>query len=166
MCRGHFRSAVVLGSTAAWRCLKRSNLKNDFRVSLRRKRKLPLLTSAGEEQDVYPGRGRFYPTKPSPGRPGGDVPRLLGEREALGAPEGVHPAEHQRLPAAAARPAARPVHGVGEQRLPRLSVRKHSVLSTVVTVQHEYELIEQAFVETKNLSQPLKLLLTGMFTAC
>lgn len=101
------------------------------------KKEVAFVDSAGEKQDVYPGRGRFYPTKPSPGRQGGDASRLLGEREALGAPEGVHPAEHQRLPAAAARPAARPVHGVGEQRLPRLSVRKHNVLSTVLAVQHE-----------------------------
>ena len=75
------------------------------------------------KQDVYPGRRGFYSAEPGCGGPGGDVSRLLGEREALAGPEGVHPPEQERVRARAAGPTARSVHGVGQQRLPRLQVR-------------------------------------------
>lgn len=88
---------------------------------------VPLFTvPAGGDQDVFPGRGRVPATKQSCGSAGRDVPGLLGERQTLAGPERVHPAEHQRLPAAAAGPAALPVHGLVQQRLSRLSVRKQN----------------------------------------
>lgn len=81
------------------------------------------------ERDVFPGRSGFYPAKPSCGRAGGELQRLLGERQALGAQAGVHPAELEWLWRLAAGPPALPLNGVGQQRLPRLPVGKHSVLS-------------------------------------
>lgn len=56
------------------------------------------------------------------------VPLLLGEREAMEGPHGIHPAPPARLPRSTRRwrppgPAAIPLHGLGQPPLPGLQVR-------------------------------------------
>lgn len=114
-------------STAVGRCWNRDCPWSHFRILLCGPEALSFTWRARAPwRDVVPGCGRVPSTKQSRGWADGGVSGLLGERKTLAGPQGVHPAEHRRLWAAAAGPAALLVHGLGQQCVPRLPVRQQN----------------------------------------